>query len=394
LHKIRLAYLVTEPIIYQVPLLRRLASEPNLSIKVFFGRDDSSRQYDAGFGTPVRWDIPMLEGYDHETLPGIRRSGQVSFTCPFNYGLRSQLLKGHFDALWIHGYMRWNHWLAIASAKQLGLKVLIRDEATDISRERSPTRRFVRKQFFSWLARNVDAFLAIGTLNAAYYIRQGIDRARIFSVPYAVDNAFFQSEAKKCSATRDALRASLSISDRRPVILFVGKLMPRKRPNDLLRAYLALSPDGRIEPEAHLVFVGEGELKPALQRMAEATGWDSIKFVGFKNQSELPAFYNLCDVFVMPTVHEPWGLVVNEAMNAGRAIVVSSEVGCAPDLVRNGVNGITFRARDVDDLARALRTCLRDPERLTEMGTRSLQRINEWSFEEDILGIHSALRAT
>jgi glycosyltransferase involved in cell wall biosynthesis len=80
-------------------------------------------------------------------------------------------------------------------------------------------------------------------------------------------------------------------------------------------------------------------------------------------------------------------------MNAGRAIVISSEVGCAPDLVRNGVNGVIFRGRDVDDLTRALRTCLRDPERLTEMGNRSLQRISEWSFEEDIQGIHSALRA-
>jgi glycosyltransferase involved in cell wall biosynthesis len=96
-------------------------------------------------------------------------------------------------------------------------------------------------------------------------------------------------------------------------------------------------------------------------------------------------------VFVMPSALEPWGLVVNEAMNAGRAIIVSDRVGCAPDLIRNGENGFAFRAGDVSDLSRMLREVLVSPLRYAEMGRRSLEIINGWSFEEDVVGLRAAL---
>jgi glycosyltransferase involved in cell wall biosynthesis len=96
-------------------------------------------------------------------------------------------------------------------------------------------------------------------------------------------------------------------------------------------------------------------------------------------------------VFVMPTVFEPWGLVVNEAMNAGRAVIVSDQVGCAPDLVRDGDNGFVYQAGNVADLHRVLRMALADPVRLRHMGRRSLDIINRWSFEEDVQGLRAAL---
>ena len=75
-------------------------------------------------------------------------------------------------------------------------------------------------------------------------------------------------------------------------------------------------------------------------------------FTGFVNQSELPALYAASDVFVLPSENEPWGLAVNEAMCASLPVVVSREVGCAPDLVRDGVNGYTPAAGDIAGLAR------------------------------------------
>ena len=64
-----------------------------------------------------------------------------------------------------------------------------------------------------------------------------------------------------------------------------------------------------------------------------------VRFLGFRNQSEMPAFYDLCDLFVLPSHFEPWGLVINEAMNAGKPVIVSDCVGAAPDLVQTGRNG-------------------------------------------------------
>ena len=116
-----------------------------------------------------------------------------------------------------------------------------------------------------------------------------------------------------------------------------------------------------------------------------------MRFLGFKNQSELPAYYDLCEVFVLPSVFEPWGLVVNEVMNAGRAVIVSDQVGCAPDLVRHGENGFIFQAGNLADLAQALTKVLENQEICRLMGQNSRKIIGEWSLEADVRGLKSAL---
>jgi len=388
----RLAYLVTHPIQYQAPLLRRIAADPDIQLKVFFDSDLSVRKFvDAGFQRSIEWDVPLLDGYEYEFLPALRNSKNLSFWRPMNYGLASRLKAGRFDALWIHGYMRWPHWVAMVTAKRLGLKVLVRDEATQISCLRTALKQNLKKMFFGWLRQIVDRFLAIGSLNGSYYRQHDVPAARIFMMPYAVDNAFFQTRVSELATRREALRHELGLAAGRPVILYAGKLSGRKGPGDLLEAYMRLSPDNRSEPHSYLLYVGDGEQRSELEANAAATRWNSIRFLGFKNQSAMPAFYDLCDVFVMPSIVEPWGLVVNEAMNAGKAIIVSDRAGCAPDLVGNGVNGFAFKAGHPTDLARALRDGLDDRWRCAEMGRRSLEIINRWSFEEDVQGLRAAL---
>src|SRR5215472_17914387 len=107
--RIRLAYLVSHPIQYQAPLLRRIAQEPDIDLTVFFGSDFSVRDYkDEGFGVGVKWDVPLLDGYRHEFLPVLRDNATVSVTTPLNYGIARRLRgvsgKPGFDVLWVHGY--------------------------------------------------------------------------------------------------------------------------------------------------------------------------------------------------------------------------------------------------------------------------------------------------
>ena len=114
-------------------------------------------------------------------------------------------------------------------------------------------------------------------------------------------------------------------------------------------------------------------------------------FTGFVNQSELPALYAASDVFVLPSEHEPWGLAVNEAMCAGLPVVVSREVGCVADLVRDGVNGYTPAAGDIEGLARALRRLIEDEGLRQRQGQASLARIQQWGYQQCLEGIRSAL---
>src|SRR5208337_507215 len=391
---LRLAYLVTHPIQYQAPLLRRLAREPGLDLTVFFCSDFTTKKFlDPSFGRVIDWDVPLLEGYRHEFLRALGGRERVSFWRPFNYGLARSLKEGRFEVLWIHGYNRWFHWLAMWSAKRLGLKVLIRDEATLSSSRRNIGKRLLKTGFFAGLNRLADGFLAIGSLNREYYRHYGIPAEKIFWMPYAVDNSFFQTEARKAGARREEWRRELGLVSGRPVILFLGKVEPRKRPADLLAAYIHLTRQAAMAEPPYLLFVGDGEQRQPLEEVAREMQLEAVRFLGFKNQTELPAYYDLCDVLVLPSVHEPWGLVVNEAMNAGRAIIVSDQVGCGPDLVRNGENGYIFPAGEVAALAAALSKVLADPETCHRMGARSRDLISPWGFSEDLAGLRQALQA-
>lgn len=140
----------------------------------------------------------------------------------------------------------------------------------------------------------------------------------------------------------------------------------------------------------YLVIVGDGEQMPALKQRVKAAGLTTVRFAGFRNQRELPRFFNLASVFVLPSRHEAWGLVVNEAMAAGLPVIVSDDVGCATDLVSNEENGFVFAVGDLPALQSALSAVLA-PGRAAQMGERSRERIARWSYREDIAGLKQAL---
>jgi glycosyltransferase involved in cell wall biosynthesis len=385
----RVAYLVSHPIQYQAPLLRRIAADKTLDLTVLFLSDFSTRPYsDPGFGQSVSWDVELLNGYASKVLPALGQHAEVGFWRPFTVGIEKELREGNYDALWLHGYAHHAHLRALRTARRLGIKVLLRGESHDFSSDRSPLTAAVKRQVLTRLFRQIDAFLAIGTANRDYYVNHGVPDGKIFMMPYAVDNARFQAAATEPAAER--VRAALGLSRDRPVVLFASKLQPRKRPHDLWEAYARLSSHGE-EPVPYLIFVGEGSERAALEAAVARRGWNSVRFVGFQNQTEMPAYYALADVFVLPSEREPWGLVVNEAMNAATAVVVSEHVGAALDLVEDGTNGYVVRVGDVDGLTDRLRLVTGDPARARAMGARSLERVSRWDFEADVAGLQQAI---
>ena len=405
---LRLAYLVSHPIQYQAPLLRRIAQQPDIHLTVFFGSDFSTRGYkDQGFGVEVAWDTPLTEGYEHvflrPALPGRASAETVSATSPFSRGIYRHLRNADgspaFDALWVHGYASINSLHGIFAAKGLGIPVLLRAESWLGDRRRSSLKLALKHLLLTELRSFIDATLPIGTLNRQYwrhYLGTGMPQ---FVMPYAVDNDFFHRRALEAQPLVHTLRKILNLHPQRPVILFASKLQPRKHCDHLIEAFAALlqqwPPSTAAAPAAlppQLVIVGEGEERRALEAQANCHGLDAdIAFAGFQNQTELPSFFALADVFVLPSRHEPWGLIVNEAMAAGCAVVLSTDVGCYQDLLSDGVEGALFPAGDVPALTAALRRIFASPATAQHMGARALERIAAWSFAEDIRGLRHAL---
>jgi glycosyltransferase involved in cell wall biosynthesis len=388
----RVACLVSHPIQYQAPLFRYLAARPGIELTVFFLSDLSVNSYrDSGFGVNVKWDVPLLDGYRYEFLPRVGSGSGLSFWRPWTFGLRARLRRGRFDALWVHGYAHRGCLAGIAAAKSLNIPVLLRGESNILSETDDALKLGVKRIAMPALLRTIDAMLAIGRLNREYYLNYGVEAERIFPMPYAVDNEFFRTAAKRARPNREALRAELGLKPGRVVILFASKMQPHKRAADLIEAYARLSIDGVAEPAADLVFAGDGEERANLERRARELKWDSIRFIGFRNQSELPALYDLCDVFVLPSEHEPWGLVVNEAMNAGKPVIVSDRVGAGADLVEDGVNGFVYPVGDVAALADRLRQLIGSPEHRAAMGARALEKVAHLDFAADREGLLAAL---
>ncbi len=397
--RIRLAYLVSHPIQYQAPLLRRISEERDIDLTVLFGSDFSVRGYkDEGFGVGVEWDVPLLEGYKYEFLPAIRDNGTVGIAAPLNRGifarLRGNKTQPGFDVLWVHGYASANAMHGMLAAKMLGIPVLLRAESWLEDRSRSARKLAAKRMFFGGLKRLVDGVLPIGSLNSAYWEYYFGSDVPQFLMPYAVDNGYFERRSEEARGGRAALRNSLGLEEGHPVILFASKLQTRKRCADLVEAYARLGSSGILDGGApYLVIVGDGEERSRLESQARDLGLSGVRFCGFRNQSELPAFFDLADVFVLPSEHEPWGLIVNEVMNAGCAVIVSESVGCQPDLVTDGVEGCVFPTGDVDELTRALQRVLAAPETAQEMGRRAKARIGSWNFEADVAGLRSAIEA-
>lgn len=383
---LRLAYFVSHPIQYQAPLLRRIAREPDIDLEVIFWSDHSVRGYvDEGFGVKVEWDIPLLEGYCSSFLPRWRDAGaEPGFWRPLNRGIFQRLERGRFDAVWSHGYNTANSLRLIASAAMLQIPLLLRAESTLHDRRRHPAKLLAKELFFRALRPQISAVLAIGQANARYWRHYLGEEMPVFLMPYAVDNAFFQKRAQDAASEREALRQELGLEAGRPVILFASKLQERKCCGDLIEAHRMLA-----EPRPYLLIAGDGEERQKLER--QAAGGPDVRFLGFCNQTELPRLFDLCHVFVLPSRHEPWGLVVNEAMNAGRAVIVSDDVGCQEDLVRDGETGAIFPAGDVAALRNALLRVLGPVGTATRMGAAARMRIESFSFEQDVAGLRQAL---
>jgi glycosyltransferase involved in cell wall biosynthesis len=396
--KVRVAYLVSHPIQYQAPLLRRIALEPDIDLTVLFGSDFSVRGYkDRGFGVEVAWDTPLLDGYRSKFLRPWRDTGQVSPTTPISRGIYRRLQQKDgspaFDALWVHGYASINSLQAILAANALGIPVLLRAESWLADRVRSPWTLALKSAFFTLLSKGIAAVLPIGTVNTAYWTHYFGDSVPQFLMPYAVNNEYFAGLAKAAAPREQELRAELGLSPQRPVILFASKLQQRKHADHLLEAYRSFIEHQPPQARPYLVIVGDGDQRTQLEALAHQPGLEDVRFAGFRNQSEIPRFFQLADVFVLPSRHEPWGLIVNEAMASGCPVIVSTDVGCHADLITDGVEGCVYPVGNIPALTQALRRVFASPDSAASMGQSAQKRISTWTYEEDVRGLRRALAA-
>ncbi|HEX5179671.1 MAG TPA: glycosyltransferase family 4 protein [Gemmatimonadaceae bacterium] len=381
----RLAILASHPIQYFTPVYRRLASVPGLEVEVWYCRDFGARpRYDQQFDRVVKWDVDQLDGYSHRFL---FNASPISNTFnplhAINPGAFWRMF-GRFDALWVNGYLYPSNYLAAIAAKASRARVLMRSELRADMRRDSKVPQSLRDAIIRrWIAMS-DALLYIGCRNREAYLAYGADDSKLFFTPYSVDvDELAAAGARRADC--GTLRRQWGVPEDRIVLLFVGKLTPRKHPEAML--HLAAECGRNVQ----IVLVGSGPLEQQLHAEVARIGLTNVSFLGFVNQRRLPEVYALADVFVMPSENEPWGLVLNEAMAAGLPPVVCADVGASADLIREGETGFTFANGDWSAMTALVRQLVTNPKARAIVGAAARTVSHRYSYRATASGVVDAL---
>ncbi len=385
----RLLVVATHAIQYFAPLYRELARRPGIELTVAYATDLGLREnFDVQFGRPIRWDVPLADGYHWVVMP--EHPGVRSVPGPLgrrNWSVRR--LVAEADAVLLSSFLSITDQIAAWTARALGRPILYRSESTLLttrSRLRDMTRSLVLPRLFDM----VSAAVYIGSQNRAYLRHFGVPDERLHFGPYAVDNDLFMRRARELAPGRTQLQRAFGLEPHLPVVLFSGKLIAKKQPLLLLEAFARL----QDALPCQLLLVGDGELRPELERRVAQRRIPRVHPAGFLNQSRIAEAYAAADLLVLPSAfEETWGLVQNEAMCFGLPVVASDKVGGAYDLVREGETGAMFRFDDVVALTDALRRVLASEDRRRRMGAAARDLVGKYSIPASADGIVTAVEA-
>lgn len=347
----RVLYIDDIPTPYRLGIHRKLASIYNENYRVLFCAESE----------PGRsWEL-NCSGLDYKVLNGwkFRPSKQVNpFSYKLNFGVISALRLFQPDVVILSGYVHPTMWLAAFWCRRNGVSYGIVSESNRNTASDNLIKLWVKDKLMGAVIRGAKFGLPVSRA-AGEHLRElaGNKELAIFQFPNTPDvtaiEAVIDASARMIQDRTD-LRA-LGVPPDGEVILFVGRLIEAKRPLDLLAAYQQFPKE--LRENVHLVFIGDGQLRSQISVRKRAG--DSVFCLGWISDVEqLIRIMASADLFVLPSSHEPWGAVVNEAMACGLPVVASDQVGAAQDMISNGENGFIFGCGKVEMLSELIKDYL------------------------------------
>lgn len=376
---IKVAFLTEIPTPYRDSLFEELNLRRDLCFEALYcARREAGRD----------WEQEQ-KNYPYRILPGLNYPfvGKNIFALKLNPGIWGQLSSRNYGAVIIGGYVQPTMQLAIAWCLRNKVPYILLSESHNL------TPRGIFRQISKWplvrfSVKMAAAFLATGSNSRDYLVSYGADPSKVFLFPNAPDVKRLAKESLSLRDERERLRKELKIPGRQ-VVLYSGRLIGCKNVDTLLRAFRLARQEA---PDAGLVIAGDGPLGASLKNLSAELKLNNIHFAGFIQPKDLVKYYSCCDVFVLPSHDEPWGVVVLEAMACGLPVIVSEKVGCGRDLVQPDKNGFIFDAKNERELAGKIVRLLSDPGLRAQMGGRSREIAGKWDYEFCFAQLMQALK--
>ena len=326
----------SHPVQYRVPIWQNIAHVNENRFHVVYGSICSVRGYkDKGFGKVFSWDEPLLKGYEYTVLNSERGEDPLSGWRSLSGKGVGEIIKRYKPkAILLTGFNYQYDLAAFWYAISNRIPVWLRCETQDYAFSRPRIKFLFRWVIYFLLYKGISKFFFIGELNRRHYLVHGVPESKLVSAKYCTVDRFSAFSSLRKNALRDTQRKVAGIKKDNYVIGFSGKFILKKDP-EILFSMLEFLP-ANLLTRIHLYFLGSGPLEERLKELATSANYKyGVKtyFAGFVNQSELAPNYLAMDVLVLPSrrMGETWGLVANEAMQAGCSVVVSDAVGCSAD---------------------------------------------------------------
>ena len=382
----------SHPVQYRAPVYRELELLAPGSFHVFYATDISLKgNPDKGFGQRIAWDESLLEGYPNTVLNCERGEPLRGFHSLTGIGISKVFRQYSLSAVLQTQYLYAYDFQVLWEARRRGLPVWIRQETQDRALPRTALKGFLRSFAYRLLYMQVAHAFPIGKLNRQHLLSHGIPSSHMTPAPYCTPDRFAGMTESERVAMRSSCRLALGVKESATVIGFFGKLIPKKDPALILEA-LTIMPDRHLKT-LEVLFVGSGELEKELRDRAallEEKGI-SVHFAGFINQSRIASYYAATDIMVLPSRRkgETWGLVVNEALQAGCSVAISEAAGCAAEFC-NLPHVTVFPAGNASALSDGICRLIKSPPANRNWARYSMDR---YSCREAAAGIAMLLSA-
>lgn len=337
-----------------------------------------------------RWQNMPKINYEYEILQGYplrlkRRKDTITFW--LNYSVGKALKNSGCKMVMISGWETLACFSAGWFCYRTGKPYMIFSSSTKFEKS---WRRALTRPLVSRFVKNAVSYVVCGKQAKDYLVSLGAMPERIFSIVNGVDNVFFFKNSRLSNEEKKTLKDSLGLPSG-PIVLFVGQLIKRKGILILLEAFRLLKKSGVT---VSLFIVGTGQLEKDVKEFADKYSDNSICLTGHVEMKDLPKYYGIADIFILPSLEEVWGYVVNEAMASGLPVIVSDVVGAADEIVDDGKTGIIVPAGSAKALADAIRRLIDDEKLRISMGSQSLQKIQSHTIKSQAQDYADAIKKT
>ncbi|NQE45990.1 Trehalose synthase [ANME-1 cluster archaeon GoMg2] len=316
-------------------------------------------------GSPDNVEIyPILK------LPKIKLVGCL-IGIPLNLALIYNFLRSNRPDI-VHAQMVFENGFFSLPAKLLNIPIIITSHGVDIQIDRDIGYGLRQNRFMAKLIEIVLKYSSIHTVVSKHMVKDAIGAGSAPSKIRVIYNGIDISKIPSFGGTNVLQQCKIGEDDF--VILYLGRLHPKKCPDDLVRAFPKVV---KKVPNAKLIFAGEGEEETKLKGLASDLNLeDKVIFTGFVSEDEKWNVLRNCDVFVLPSVVEAFGITVIEAMACGKP-VIATNVGPFSEIIRDGETGLLLPLHAPDELADAIIALALDENKRKQMGKKARKGVEE-----------------